>query len=104
MRIAKLIATIMLSFCTMQGWAAKDCDTLGITQSTIKQVITEQTTNSKGAKVSKTYAVVSYAGKNYLCTISKTVLSKVTLCNKYQCSLALGLVRKNRVPKRIVLL
>lgn len=99
MRIAKLIATIMLSLCTMQGWAAKDCDTLGITQSTIKQVITEQT-----PKGTKTYAVVSYAGKNYLCTISKTVLSKITLCNKYQCMLALGLVRKNRVPKRIVLL
>jgi hypothetical protein len=100
----KLIFTILLSLCTMQGWAKAQCDTLGIDQSTIKEIVTESYVNTKGAKATKTYAVVYYNGSKHLCTISKTVLSKVTLCNKYGCRLALGLVRKNKVPARVVLL
>lgn len=100
----KLIITILLSLCTMQGWAKAQCDTLGIDQSTIKEIITQPYVNTKGAKTTKTYAVVCINGTKYLCTISKTVLSKVTLCNRYGCRLALGLVRKNRTPQRVVLL
>lgn len=100
----KLIITILLSLCTMQGWAKANCDTLGIDQTTIKEIVTESYTNTKGNKATKTYAVVCINGAKYLCTISKTVLSKVTLCNRYGCRLALGLVRKNKVPTRVVLL
>lgn len=99
----KLIITILLSLCTMQGWAKAKCDTLGIDQSTIKEIFTESYV-TKGNKATKTYAVVCINGTKYLCTISKTVLSKVTLCNRHGCRLALGLVRKNKVPARVVLL
>lgn len=98
------VIIILLSLCTMQSWAKPSCDTLGIDQTNIKNVVVETYTKSNGAKGTKSYAIVCLGGKNYLCTITKTVLNKVALCNKYGCRLALGVVRKNRIPARVVLL
>ena len=86
---------------SMYATAKVNTDTIGIDQSNIKQIITNTTTNSKGKKVTKRYAVVN----GYLCTISKTVVNKITLCKRYNCRLALGLVRnkKTHVPMRVIL-
>ena len=86
---------------SMYATAKVNTDTIGIDQSNIKQIITNTTTNSKGKKVTKRYAVVN----GYLCTISKTVVNKITLCKRYNCKLALGLVRnkKTHVPMRVIL-
>ena len=64
-------------------------------------LVAMSTTNSKGKQVTKHYAVVN----GYLCTISKTVINKITLCKRYNCKLALGLVRnkKTHVPMRVIL-
>lgn len=85
----------------MSTTAKVDTDTVGIDQSNIKQIITNTTINSKGKQVTKHYAVVN----GYLCTISKTVIDKITLCKRYNCRLALGLVRnkKNSRPIRVIL-
>ena len=85
----------------MSATAKVDTDTVGIDQSQIKQIVTNTTTNSKGKQVTKRYAIVN----GYLCTISKTVINKITLCKRYNCKLALGLVRnkKTHVPMRVIL-
>lgn len=85
----------------MSATAKVDTDTVGIDQSQIKQIVTNTTTNSKGKQVTKRYAIVN----GYLCTISKTVIDKMTLCKRYNCKLALGLVRnkKTHVPMRVIL-
>ena len=85
----------------MSATAKVNIDTIGIDQSNIKQIITNTTINSKGKQVTKRYAVVN----GYLCTISKTVVDKITLCKRYNCKLALGLVRnkKTHVPMRVIL-
>ena len=85
----------------MSATAKVNTDTIGIDQSNIKQIITNTTTNSKGKQVTKRYAVVN----GYLCTISKTVVDKITLCKRYNCRLALSVVRnkKTHVPIRVIL-
>ena len=85
----------------MSTTAKVGTDTVGIDQSSIKQIITNTTTNSKGKQITKHYAVVN----GYLCTISKTVINKITLCKRYNCKLALGLVRnkKTHIPMRVIL-
>ena len=95
-----LLISLML-LAAMSATAKVDTDTVGIDQSSIKQIITNTTTNSKGKQIIKHYAVVN----GYLCTISKTVINKITLCKRYNCKLALGLVRnkKTHVPMRVIL-
>ena len=95
-----LLTSIML-LAAMSATAKVDTDTVGIDQSQIKQIITNTTINSKGKQVTKRYAVVN----GYLCTISKTVIDKITLCKRYNCKLALGVVRnkKTHVPMRVIL-
>ena len=85
----------------MSATAKVNTDTIGIDQSNIKQIITNTTTNSKGKQVRKRYVVVN----GYLCTISKTVVDKITLCKRYNCRLALGVIRnkKTHVPMRVIL-
>ena len=85
----------------MSATAKVNTDTIGIDQSNIKQIITNTTTNSKGKQVTKRYVVVN----GYLCTISKTVVDKITLCKRYNCRLALGVIRnkKTHVPMRVIL-
>lgn len=95
-----LLTSIML-LAAMSATAKVDTDTIGIDQSQIKQIITNTTVNSKGKPVIKRYAVVN----GYLCTISKTVIDKITLCKRYNCRLALGVIRNKRthVPMRVIL-
>ena len=97
----KHLLTSLMLLAAMSATAKVDTDTVGIDQSSIKQIITNTTTNSKGKQVTKRYAVVN----GYLCTISKTVIDKITLCKRYNCKLALGVVRnkKTRVPIRVIL-
>ena len=97
----KHLLTSLMLLAAMSATAKVDTDTVGIDQSQIKQIITTTTTNSKGRQVTKRYAVVN----GYLCTISKTVIDKITLCKRYNCKLALGVVRnkKTRVPMRVIL-
>ena len=97
----KRLLTSLMLLAAMSATAKVDTDTVGIDQSQIKQIITNTTTNSKGKQVTKRYAVVN----GYLCTISKTVIDKITLCKRYNCKLALGLIRnkKTRVPMRVIL-
>ena len=97
----KYLLTSLMLLVAMSTTAKIDTDTVGIDQSSIKQIITNTTTNSKGKQITKHYAVVN----GYLCTISKTVINKITLCKRYNCKLALGLVRnkKTHVPIRVIL-
>ena len=97
----KHLLTSLMLLAAMSATAKVDTDTVGIDQSQIKQIITNTTTNSNGKQITKRYAVVN----GYLCTISKTVIDKITLCKRYNCKLALGLVRnkKTRVPMRVIL-
>lgn len=97
----KHLLTSLMLLAAMSATAKVDTDTVGIDQSQIKQIVTNTTTNSKGRQVTKRYAVVN----GYLCTISKTVIDKITLCKRYNCKLALGLVRnkKTHVPMRVIL-
>ena len=97
----KHLFTSLMLLAAMSATAKVDTDTIGIDQSNIKQIITNITTNSKGKQVIKRYAVIN----GYLCTISKTVVDKITLCKRYNCRLALGVVRnkKTHVPMRVIL-
>ena len=97
----KHLLTSLMLLAAMSATAKVDTDTIGIDQSQIKQIITNTTTNSKGKQVTKRYAVVN----GYLCTISKTVIDKITLCKRYNCKLALGVIRnkKTHVPMRVIL-
>lgn len=97
----KHLLTSLMLLAAMSATAKVDTDTVGIDQSHIKQIITNTTTNSKGRQITKRYAVVN----GYLCTISKTVVDKITLCKRYNCKLALGVVRnkKTHVPMRVIL-
>lgn len=97
----KYLLTSLMLLAAVSATAKVDTDTVGIDQSQIKQIITNTTTNSKGRQVTKRYAVVN----GYLCTISKTVIDKITLCKRYNCKLALGVVRnkKTHVPMRVIL-
>ena len=97
----KHLFTSFMLLAAMSATAKVNTDTIGIDQSNIKQIITNTTTNSKGKQVTKHYAVVN----GYLCTISKTVVDKITLCKRYNCRLALGVVRnkKTHVPIRVIL-
>ena len=97
----KHLLTSLMLLAAMSATAKVDTDTVGIDQSQIKQIITNTTTNIKGKQVTKRYAVVN----GYLCTISKTVIDKITLCKRYNCKLALGVVRnkKTHVPMRVIL-
>ena len=97
----KHLFTSLMLLAAMSATAKVNIDTIGIDQSNIKQIITNTTINSKGKQVTKRYAVVN----GYLCTISKTVVDKITLCKRYNCKLALGLVRnkKTHVPMRVIL-
>lgn len=97
----KHLFTSLMLLAAMSATAKVNTDTIGIDQSNIKQIITNTTTNSKGKQVTKRYAVVN----GYLCTISKTVVDKITLCKRYNCRLALGVVRnkKTHVPMRVIL-
>ena len=97
----KHLLTSLMLLAAMSATAKVDTDTVGIDQSQIKQIITNTTTNSNGKQITKRYAVVN----GYLCTISKTVIDKITLCKRYNCKLALGLVRnkKTHVPMRVIL-
>ena len=97
----KHLLTSLMLLAAMSATAKVDTDTVGIDQSQIKQIVINTTTNSKGRQVTKHYAVVN----GYLCTISKTVIDKITLCKRYNCRLALGLVRnkKTHVPMRVIL-
>lgn len=97
----KHLLTSLMLLAAMSATAKVDTDTVGIDQSQIKQIITNTTTNSKGKQITKRYAVVN----GYLCTISKTVIDKITLCKRYNCKLALGVVRnkKTHVPMRVIL-
>ena len=97
----KHLLTSLMLLAAMSATAKVDTDTVGIDQSQIKQIITNTTTNSKGKQVTKRYAVVN----GYLCTISKIVIDKITLCKRYNCKLALGVVRnkKTHVPMRVIL-
>ena len=97
----KHLFTSLMLLAAMSATAKVNTDTIGIDQSNIKQIITNTTINSKGKQVTKRYAVVN----GYLCTISKTVVDKITLCKRYNCKLALGLVRnkKTHVPMRVIL-
>ena len=97
----KHLLTSLMLLAAMSATAKVDTDTVGIDQSQIKQIITNTTTNSKGKQVTKRYAVVN----GYLCTISKTVIDKITLCKRYNCKLALGVIRNKRthVPMRVIL-
>lgn len=96
----KHLLTSLMLLVAMSATAKVDTDTVGIDQSQIKQIITT-TTNIKGKSVTKRYAVVN----GYLCTISKTVIDKITLCKRYNCRLALGVIRNKRthVPMRVIL-
>ena len=97
----KHLLTSLMLLAAMSATAKVDTDTVGIDQSQIKQIITNTTTNSKGKQITKRYAVVN----GYLFTISKTVIDKITLCKRYNCKLALGVVRnkKTHVPMRVIL-
>ena len=97
----KHLLTSLMLLVAISTTAKVDTDTVGIDQSSIKQIITNTTNNSKGKQITKHYAVVN----GYLCTISKTVINKITLCKRYNCKLALGLVRnkKTHVPMRVIL-
>lgn len=97
----KHLLTSLMLLVAMSTTAKVDTDTVGIDQSSIRQIITNTTTSSKGKQITKHYAVVN----GYLCTISKTVINKITLCKRYNCKLALGLVRnkKTHVPIRVIL-
>ena len=97
----KHLLTSLMLLAAMSATAKVDTDTVGIDQSQIKQIITNTTINSKGKQVTKRYAVVN----GYLCTISKTIIDKITLCKRYNCKLALGVVRnkKTHVPMRVIL-
>ncbi len=97
----KHLLTSLMLLAAMSATAKVDTDTVGIDQHQIKQIITNTTINSKGKQVTKRYAVVN----GYLCTISKTVIDKITLCKRYNCKLALGVVRnkKTHVPMRVIL-
>ncbi len=97
----KHLLTSLMLLVAMSTTAKVDTDTVGIDQSSIRQIITNTTTNSKGKQITKHYAIVN----GYLCTISKTVINKITLCKRYNCKLALGLVRnkKTHVPMRVIL-
>ena len=97
----KHLLTSLMLLVAMSTTAKVDTDTVGIDQLSIRQIITNTTTNSKGKQITKHYAVVN----GYLCTISKTVINKITLCKRYNCKLALGLVRnkKTHVPMRVIL-
>ena len=97
----KHLLTSLMLLAAMSATAKVDTDTVGIDQSQIKQIITNTTINSKGKQVTKRYAVVN----GYLCTISKTVIDKITLCKRYNCKLALGVIRnkKTHVPMRVIL-
>lgn len=97
----KHLLTSLMLLAAMSATAKVDTDTVGIDQHQIKQIITNTTINSKGKQVTKRYAVVN----GYLCTISKTVVDKITLCKRYNCKLALGVVRnkKTHVPMRVIL-
>lgn len=97
----KHLLTSLMLLAAMSATAKVDTDTVGIGQSSIKQIITNTTINSNGKRVTKRYAVVN----GYLCTISKTVIDKITLCKRYNCKLALGVVRnkKTHVPMRVIL-
>lgn len=97
----KHLLTSLMLLASMSATAKVDTDTVGIDQSQIKQIITNTTTNSNGKQITKRYAVVN----DYLCTISKTVIDKITLCKRYNCKLALGLVcnKKTHVPMRVIL-
>lgn len=68
----KHLLTSFMLLVAMSTTAKVDTDTVGIDQSSIKHIITNTTTNSKGKQVTKHYAVVN----GYLCTISKTVVNK----------------------------
>ena len=97
----KHLLTSLMLLAAMSATAKVDTDTVGIDQSQIKQIITNTTINSKGKQVTQRYAVVN----GYLCTISKTIIDKITLCKRYNCNLALGVVRnkKTHVPMRVIL-
>ena len=97
----KHLLTSLMLLAAMPATAKVNTDTVSIDQSQIKQIITNTTINSKGKQVTKRYAVVN----GYLCTISKTVIDKITLCKRYNCKLALGVVRnkKTHVPMRVIL-
>ena len=97
----KHLFTSLMLLAAMSATAKVNTDTIGIDQSNIKQIITNTTINSKGKQVTKRYAVVN----GYLCTISKIVVDKITLCKRYNCRLALGVVRnkKTHVPMRVIL-
>lgn len=97
----KHLLTSLMLLAAMSATAKVDTDTVCIDQSQIKQIITNTTINSKGKPVTKRYAVVN----GYLCTISKTAVDKITLCKRYNCKLALGVVRnkKTHVPMRVIL-
>lgn len=97
----KHLLTSLMLLVAMSTTAKVDTDTVGIDQHQIKQIITNTTINSKGKQITKRYAVVN----GYLCTTSKAVIDKITLCKRYNLKLALGLVRnkKTRVPMRVIL-
>ncbi len=97
----KAIITSLLLACAMQASAKVDVDTVGIDQSAIKQIITQEYVNSKGNKAVKRYAIVN----GYMCTISKATVDKITLCKRYNCKLALGVIRnkKTHIPTRVIL-
>lgn len=97
----KHLLTSLMLLVAMSTTAKVNTDTVGIDQSQIKQIITTTTINGKGKQVVKRYAVVN----GYLCTISKTVVDKITLCKRYNCRLALGVIRnkKTRIPMRVIL-
>lgn len=75
-------------------------DTVFANPTLIQKWITEPTKNEKTGKVVNKYYVI-YDGR--LITTSKSVVDKVILCQKYNVSCALAIVRKNKKPTKLIL-
>ncbi len=98
----KYIIALALMFATIGACAQNEAknDTISVNNTEINKVVTDETTNSKGKKVTKYYFL--YAGE--LVQASRHVIESYNLCQKHgaKCHLAM-VVNKKTHRKRIIL-
>lgn len=96
-----LLSVAMMVLST--SYAAQPNDTVSVDQADVKRWVQSETTNAKGAKVTKYYCI----WKDELVSTSKNVYEKAMLCKQYGAKCALICIGKKSKgkfsPKRIAL-
>lgn len=95
-----ILAFVLLVGGTMAYAQEAKNDTVAVVNSQIKQIVQDETTNSKGKKVVKYY--VLYNG--VLVPTSKHVVETYNLCLKYKAEFALAMVINKRTNKKRIIL